>query len=67
MNKDEFKGKAKQVKGSIKQKAGEVTDNPDLEAEGAIDQAAGKVQEGFGAAKRKTREFLDDVTDEDEE
>ncbi|HEV8141272.1 MAG TPA: CsbD family protein [Methylomirabilota bacterium] len=67
MNKDELKGKAKQVKGSIKQKAGEVTDNPDLEAEGAIDQAAGKVQEGFGTAKRKTQEFIEDVTDEDEE
>jgi uncharacterized protein YjbJ (UPF0337 family) len=67
MNKDELKGKAKQAKGSIKQKAGELTDNPNLEAEGAIDQAAGKMQEGLGMAKRATREFIDDVTDEDEE
>jgi uncharacterized protein YjbJ (UPF0337 family) len=44
-----------------------LTDNPDLEAEGAIDRAAGKVQEAFGAAKRKTSEFIEDVTDEDEE
>jgi hypothetical protein len=36
-------------------------------ATSAIDQAAGKVQEGFGTAKRKTQEFIEDVTDEDGE
>ena len=60
MDKDELKGKAKQAKGSIKRKAGELTDNPDLEAEGAVDQAAGQVQEGFGKAKQEVREVIDD-------
>jgi uncharacterized protein YjbJ (UPF0337 family) len=32
-NKDEVKGKAKQIKGAIKDKIGEVTNNPRLEAE----------------------------------
>ena len=60
MDKDELKGKAKQAKGSIKRKAGELTGNPDLEAEGAVDQAAGQVQEGFGKAKQEVREVIDD-------
>ena len=32
-NKAEIKGKAKQIKGAIKAKVGEVTNNPSLEAE----------------------------------
>jgi uncharacterized protein YjbJ (UPF0337 family) len=64
MDKDELKGKAKQAKGSIKEKAGELIGNPDLEAEGTIDRATGKVQEGFGAAKRKVREAADEVLEE---
>ncbi len=35
--------------------------------EGPSEEAVGKVQEGFGTAKRKTREFIDEMTDEDEE
>jgi uncharacterized protein YjbJ (UPF0337 family) len=67
MNKDELKGKAKQAKGTVKEKAGELTDSPDLQAEGAVDRAGGKVQEGFGAAKRKVSEGIEDITDGDEE
>ena len=33
-NKDEIKGKGKQIEGAIKVKVGEVTNNPHLEAEG---------------------------------
>jgi uncharacterized protein YjbJ (UPF0337 family) len=59
MNKDELKGKARQIKGSAKEKAGEFLDEPELQAEGAADQATGKVQEGFGAAKRKVSEGIE--------
>ena len=64
MDKDELKGKAKQVKGSITETAGEALGKPELEAEGKIDRATGKVQEGFGAAKRKAREAIDEATEE---
>ena len=67
MNKDELKGKAKQAKGAFKEKAGELTDNPDLQVEGKIDQAAGHLQEGLGMAKRKAREAVDDMLDEDDD
>ena len=66
MNKDELKGKVNQAKGTIKQKAGELTDSPELQAEGAAERVAGKVQEGFGAAKRKVSEAIEEITDESE-
>ena len=60
MDKDEIKGKFHRAKGAAKEKVGEVTDNASLEAEGAAENLSGQVQEGFGAAKRKVRESLED-------
>lgn len=65
MNKDEMKGKAEQAKGYIKDKAGELTDNPDLEAEGEAERAAGKLREGYGTAKRKVGEAVDETLDDE--
>ena len=61
MDKDEIKGKFNRAKGAVKQKAGELTDNPSLEAEGAADKLKGDAQETFGAAKRKVRDVIDDA------
>jgi uncharacterized protein YjbJ (UPF0337 family) len=36
------------VKGAIKQKIGQVTNNPNLETEGAAERVAGKVQKKVG-------------------
>ncbi|HEU4639351.1 MAG TPA: CsbD family protein, partial [Candidatus Binatia bacterium] len=55
-NKDEIKGKGKQVSGSIKDKAGELIKDPKLEAEGEAERTAGKLQEKSGKARRKTGE-----------
>ena len=63
MNKDEFDGKVDQVKGRIKQGAGDLTDNDQLRDEGAADEASGDVQEGFGKARRKVGDAIDDVGD----
>lgn len=52
-NKDEVKGKGKQIIGTIKDKVGEVTKNPDLEAEGEAENLEGKVQETLGRGRRK--------------
>jgi uncharacterized protein YjbJ (UPF0337 family) len=59
INKDEAAGKYEQGKGKVKEKAGEFTNDPDLEAEGIADQAAGHVQEKAGTVKRKTEEAVD--------
>jgi len=63
MDRDEIKGKVDRAKGYVKDKAGEITNNPDLEAEGEADQAEGTVREGFGTAKRKVKDTVDDVTE----
>jgi uncharacterized protein YjbJ (UPF0337 family) len=46
--KDKTKGKFHEVKGSIKQKVGRATSNFGLEAEGAAENIAGKVQKKIG-------------------
>jgi uncharacterized protein YjbJ (UPF0337 family) len=63
MDKDRIEGKKDQAKGFIKEKAGKLTNDPDLEAEGKVDRAAGKVKEGLGKAKDKAREVIEDVTE----
>ena len=46
--KDRAEGKFHQMKGMFKEIAGELSDNPNLEAEGAGEKIAGIVQEKFG-------------------
>ena len=53
LSKDEVKGKAKQIKGAIKDKVGELTNNPSLEAEGEVERLEGKFQEKAGKMRRK--------------
>jgi uncharacterized protein YjbJ (UPF0337 family) len=64
MDKDEIKGKLNRAKGSVKETAGDLTDNPDLKAEGAADKLKGNAQEAFGAAKRKVKDTVEDITKE---
>ena len=61
MNNDELKGKTDQVKGRVKQAWGDVTNNDRVHDEGVADEASGDVQEGFGKARRKVGETLDDL------
>jgi uncharacterized protein YjbJ (UPF0337 family) len=58
MHKDEMKGAAKDAKGSIKQAAGKATGNERLQAEGASERVAGKVQKGVGNLKDAARDAL---------
>ena len=50
-NEDEVDGKFEQAKGWVKDKAGEITGDRELEAEGEADRAAGKGQEAWGKVK----------------
>jgi uncharacterized protein YjbJ (UPF0337 family) len=51
MNKDEVKGKMKNVVGRAERELGKATGNKKTEARGVARQAEGKVQEIFGKAK----------------
>jgi uncharacterized protein YjbJ (UPF0337 family) len=49
---DEIKGKLHEVKGNIKEKAGQLTNDPDLETEGQTEKIAGKVQRKIGQVEK---------------
>ena len=49
--KDKAKGKFHEVKGNLKEKVGQVINDPDLEAEGKSENLAGKVQKKIGQIK----------------
>ena len=51
---DKTEGTFHEVKGKVKEAAGKLGDNPELEAEGANEKMAGKVQKKIGQVK----EFL---------
>jgi uncharacterized protein YjbJ (UPF0337 family) len=63
-NRDELDGKKDQVKGRMKQAWGDLTNDERLHDEGVADETAGEVQEGFGRARRKVGEVIEDIGDE---
>ena len=58
MNKDQVKGRIKKVKGNVKKVAGKVAGNKDLEREGKIDNASGKVQTKYGDLKKDIKKSI---------
>jgi uncharacterized protein YjbJ (UPF0337 family) len=50
--KDQAEGTFHKVKGTIKEIAGKLSDNPKLEGEGTGEKIAGKVQEKIGQFKK---------------
>lgn len=63
MNRDELKGKAKDLTGKAKEGFGDATGDERMENEGRADQAEGNVQETFGKGKRKVGEAADKLKD----
>ena len=49
---DQTTGKIHEVKGTIKEKVGELTTNPDMEADGNAEKNAGKVQNWIGKVEK---------------
>jgi uncharacterized protein YjbJ (UPF0337 family) len=50
--KDRAEGRFHEVKGKVKEKAGQLTNNRGLEAEGIVETAAGKVQGILGQVEK---------------
>ena len=50
--KDQAEGKFLKIKGKLKETAGEISDNPKLEAEGTAEKITGIVQEKIGQVKK---------------
>jgi uncharacterized protein YjbJ (UPF0337 family) len=49
---DQIAGKVHEVKGKIKEKAGQLTNDPDLEGQGIGEKIAGKVQKKIGQLEK---------------
>ena len=49
---DQIQGKFHEVKGVVKEKAGQVTNNPKLESEGQAEKLTSKVQEKIGQIEK---------------
>ncbi|MDO9069733.1 MAG: CsbD family protein [Deltaproteobacteria bacterium] len=50
--KDQAEGRFHEVKGSVKEIAGKLSDNPELEGEGLGEKMAGKVQKKVGQIEK---------------
>ena len=67
MNRDILEGKWKQLKGSVKAKWGELTDDELDKAAGRFDKVAGLIQERYGYAKDQAEQELDEFLAEQDE
>ena len=50
--KDEVEGELHDLKGKVKEKAGQLVNDPDLKADGQAEQIAGKIQKKVGQVKK---------------
>ena len=50
--KDQIEGKLHEVKGKVREQVGQLTNNPDLAAEGQAEKLGGKVQKKIGQIEK---------------
>jgi uncharacterized protein YjbJ (UPF0337 family) len=62
-NEDQADGKWEQTKGWVKDKAGEITGDRELEAEGEAQNTAGEAQEAWGDVKSGVGKAIKSVGD----
>lgn len=58
---DKIKGNWNQLKGKVKQKYGNLTDNDLTYAEGQEDELIGRIQEKTGESKESVKKFIDSL------
>ncbi len=61
INDDEIKGNVDKASGTVKENIGRALGDPILENEGADQRASGKIEAGFGKARRKVGEVVEDL------
>ena len=61
MNKNIFKGKWDQLKGSVKQTWGDLNDDDLKKVQGQMEKLVGIIQEKYGEAKDDIEDKLDDL------
>ncbi len=61
MNKDKLQGNWNTIKGQLKQKYGELTDNDLVYVEGKEDELLGQIQKKTGETKEALKEYIDSL------
>jgi uncharacterized protein YjbJ (UPF0337 family) len=61
MNKLTFKGDWDQVKGRLKQKYGQLTDDDLVYSEGKVDEMVGRLEKKLGVAKDKITKLISEI------
>jgi len=56
MNKDQVKGKAKDIAGKAQEKAGDLVGSEEQRIKGLAKQGEGKIQKGYGDAKETVKD-----------
>lgn len=51
VNRDQIKGKMKEIKGDVKKRIGGATDDPSKQAEGWVEEKEGQLRKGVGDLK----------------
>ena len=49
---DQLKGKVQEVKGALKERAGQLSGDPDLEDEGTVEKVVGKARQVLGKIEK---------------
>jgi uncharacterized protein YjbJ (UPF0337 family) len=57
MDRQRMEGGLKKATGTVKEKAGQITGDRDLEAEGKVDKGEGHIRSAVGKVKDAAREF----------
>ena len=60
MNQDQFEGKWKQLKGTVKQRWGKLTDDDITTLSGKKDELVGKIQERYGITREQAEREADE-------
>lgn len=60
MNSDQFEGKWKQLKGSVKQRWGKLTDDDVMTMSGTKDELVGRLQERYGITREQALREADE-------
>ena len=63
VNRDEVNGKIDEASGTVKENVGRALGDQALEEKGADQRASGRIEAGFGKARRKVGEAMKDAGD----
>lgn len=61
MNKEKLQGNWNKIKGQLKQKYGELTDDDLIYIEGKEDELLGQIQKKTGETKEAIKEYIDNL------